>query len=481
MSTKGSKELRGTSRRDFMKVALAAGAFPTLISARALHGQTAPSNIINVAQIGCGRIARTMDIPGIMKHPGLARIVAVCDLDTVRLKDAKELVEQGYAKAEGGQAKAVVKTYADYREMLKDKSIDAVAISTPDHWHALPAIEAALAGKDIYLQKPASLTIAEGRQMADAVTKSGRIFQMGSQQRSEDHFRFACELVRNGYIGNIKTVKIGLPGDPAGGSKQEQPVPENLNYPAWLGSTPHVYYTEDRVHAQTNDNEKRYGRPGWLRCEQFGAGMITGWGAHHLDIAHWAMGFEHSGPQWIEATASFPTEGLWDVHGDFHAEAKYANGALVLVSNKFPVGVRFEGDEGWLWVTRKSGAAVTSSDPNVSTGKHLEASDPKILQVKLKDSDVRLHKSVDGHHGDWLHAIQTRKPAVAPAEDGHRSCSACLLVHAAMRAGKLHWDPEKERFLDDKDGRLAKLLRRPQTEAYGTDAVLKKHGIESRI
>ncbi|MGI8908185.1 MAG: Gfo/Idh/MocA family protein [Candidatus Sumerlaeaceae bacterium] len=482
MTTEDLNDLRGTSRREFIKAALVAGAFPAIMSARVLRGETAPSNIINVAQIGCGRIARSMDIPGIMQHRQLARIVAVCDIDAVRLQDAKELVEQEYAKAEGGQAKTGVKTYTDYREMLKDPSIDAVAISTPDHWHALPAIEAALAGKDIYLQKPASLTISEGRQMADVVTKSGRIFQMGSQQRSEEHFRYACELVRNGYIGNIKKVTIGLPGDPAGGSKQEQPVPQNLDYRAWLGSTPHVPYTEERVHPQTDDKEKRYGRPGWLRCEQFGAGMITGWGTHHLDIAHWALGYEHSGPQWIEATASFPSEGLWDVHGDFNAELKYANGALVMMSNKFPVGVRFEGDEGWIWVTRKSGAAVTKSDPSVSTGKHLDASDPKILEVKLKDSDVHLHKSVDGHLGDWLHAIKSRKPAVAPAEDGHRSCSGCLLVHTAMKAGgKLHWDPEKERFIDDADGRLAKFLRRPQTEPYGTEAVLKKHGIQSRI
>lgn len=482
MSTNNSNEFRGTSRREFMMSALAAAALPTILSARVVRGESAPSKIINVAQIGCGRIGRTMDMPGVMKHPGLARIVAVCDIDTIRLQDGKELVDQEYTKFDGGQLKAGVKTYADYREMLKDPSIDAVAISTPDHWHALQAIEAALAGKHVYLQKPASLTIAEGRQMADVVTQKNRIFQMGSQQRSEDHFRYVCELVRNGYIGNIKRIIIGLPGDPAGGTKDEQPVPKNLDYKRWLGSTPQVPYTEHRVHPQTDDMEKRYGRPGWLRCEQFGAGMITGWGTHHLDIAHWAMGLEHSGPQWVEATATFPTEGLWDVHGDFNAEAKYANGAIVQMSNKNPVGVRFEGDEGWIWVTRKSGAAVTSSDPSVTKGKHLDASDPKILEIKLKESDVHLHKSVDGHLGDWLHSIQSGKPAVAPAEDGHRSCSGCLLVHAAMKTGgKLHWDPEKERFVDDADGSLAKFLRRPQTEPYGTDAVLKQHGITSRI
>lgn len=473
------KQAVGASRREFVKASLLALGFPAIISSRA-WGQSAPSNRINVAQIGCGRIARSMDMPGILRHADLARLVAVCDVDSVRLNDGRELVERAYAKSLGQDRAVKVKAYKNYREMLEDPSIDAVVISTPDHWHALPAIEAALAGKDVFLQKPASLTIAEGRHMADVIARTGRIFQMGSQQRSEDHFRYACELVRNGAIGKIQTIKIGLPGDPAGGDKKEMPVPSNLDYRMWLGSTPEVYYTEHRVHPQTDDMDRRYGRPGWLRCEQFGAGMITGWGTHHLDIAHWAMGVEHSGPVWVEAKAQFPTEGLWDVHGDFQAEAKYANGALVALSNKNPVGVRFEGDSGWIWVTRKGGA-VTSSDPVVAGGsRHLDASDPKLLQIKLKDSDVHLHKSDGDHHHDWLRAIQARRPAVAPAEDGHRSCSGCLLVHAAMKLGrKLNWDPAKERFVGDDDANA--MLRRPQTAPYDTEAVLKKHNIPVRI
>lgn len=445
--------------------------------------RTSANSRINVAQIGCGRIGRSMDIPGVMKHPDRARIVAVCDLDTVRLNDAQQLVEQGYAQQLGTENPVKVKTYSNYREMLEDGSIDAVAISTPDHWHALPAIESALAGKDVYLQKPASLTISEGRQMADVIAKKKRIFQMGSQQRSGEHWRYACELVRNGYIGKVNKVIIGLPGDPSGGNKQEQPVPENLDYDMWLGQTPLVYYTQDRVHPQTADDGKRYGRPGWLRCEQFGAGMITGWGAHHIDIAHWGLGMEHSGPVWIEAQAKFATGGLWDVHGDFNAEAKYANGATLMLSNKNPVGVRFEGEDGWIWVTRPSGASVTASDPNVTANsvKHLDASDPKILQIKLKDSDEHLHVSPNQDHLlDWLVSIQTRKPAVAPAEDGHRSCSGCLLVHAAMKLGrKLHWDPGKEHFIDDAEAQ--KLVRRPQRDPYSTETVLKKNRIPIRI
>jgi myo-inositol 2-dehydrogenase/D-chiro-inositol 1-dehydrogenase len=513
---KNEKQFSGVSRREFMKaasVAASAIAFPTILtgcasSSTPLARRTVANSRINIAQIGCGRIGRSMDIPGVMRHPDLARIVAVCDLDSVRLNDARELVEQGYAKALGKENAVAVKTYRNYREMLKDRSIDAVAISTPDHWHALPAIEAALAGKDVYLQKPASLTISEGRQMADVVARTGRIFQMGSQQRSDDHWRFACELVRNGYIGKINTVKIGLPGDPSGGKWEAQPVPPNLDYEMWLGSTPLIYYTQDRVHPQvSSDLKKRYDRPGWLRCEQFGAGMITGWGAHHLDIAHWGLGMEHSGPVWVEATAKFASGGLWDVHGDFEAQAGFANGTIVALSNKNPVGVRFEGDKGWIWVTRKAGTSVTASDPTATTAattattkksksttkgttgpgttqavvKHLDASDPKLLSIKLKDSDVHLHVSPkEDHLLDWLEAIRTRQPAVAPAEDGHRSCSSCLLVDAAMKLGrKLNWDPKKEQFVGDDEAN--KLLRRPQRDPYSTEKVLKKHRIPIKI
>ena len=302
------------SRRTFLK------AFPAIVPS-SVFGQSAPSNLIQVAQIGCGRIARGSELPGVLRHSDLARFVAVCDLDTVRTADGKQFVESFYAKELGPDNYRGLKTYRDYHELLEDKSIDAVCISTPDHWHAQPAIEAALAGKDVYLQKPASLTIAEGRQMADTVQRTGRILQLGSQQRSEVQFRYACELVRNGRIGKVKEIFIGLPVDPSGDVEREMPVPANLNYDMWLGCTPNIFYTEKRVHPQSDNLRVRYDRPGWLRCEQFGAGMITGWGSHHVDIAHWAMGTEHSGPVEIVASAEFPKSGLWDVHGPFHIKA----------------------------------------------------------------------------------------------------------------------------------------------------------------
>lgn len=450
--------LSTTSRRQFLG---AAAIVPATV-----FGKAAPSNRIQIGQIGCGRIARSSELPGVLRHPDVARVVAVCDLDTVRLADGKEFIESRYAKALGAGGFAPVKTYRDYREMLQDKSIDAVCISTPDHWHAQPAIEAALAGKDIYLQKPASLTIAEGRLMADTVRRTGRILQLGSQQRSEPQFRLACELVRNGRIGKIKEIFVGLPEDPAGPEEPEMPVPPNLDYDMWLGCTPVVYYTENRVHPQSPDRKARYARPGWLRCEQFGAGMITGWGAHHIDIAHWAMGLEHSGPIEIVATAVFPKKGLWNVHGPYHVRARYANGVTMYISEKYPTGVRFIGEDGWLWVDR--GRYVPGRSPV------LDASDPRILTAGIKETEIRLHVSPkDDHHLDWLASIRTREAPVAPAEDGHRSCTACLLAHAAMKLGRtLKWDPAQEQFQNDAeaDG----LLARPERAPYGAARVLKQ-------
>jgi myo-inositol 2-dehydrogenase/D-chiro-inositol 1-dehydrogenase len=337
-------------RRTFLKNSAAAAAaslvVPTIIPSRVL-GKNAPSNLIRVGQIGFGRIARSHDLPETLQHE-MALGVAVADVDIKRARMGKDWIEKFHA--DQGKSAVDVAVYQDYREMLEDQSIDAVIISTPDHWHAQPAMEAALAGKDIYLQKPASLTIPEGRQMSDMVHRTGVIFQQGSQQRGTSpwpQFHRACELVRNGRIGELQKLEIGLPGDPGGQEEPPMPVPENLDYDMWLGSTPHRYYTEKRVHPQDD-----FSRPGWLRCEQFGAGMITGWGAHHLDTAHWAMGTEYTGPVEVEAEASFPTAGLWDVHGDFMVHAKYANGVSMQVSGDFPNGVKFYGSEGWIFVSR---------------------------------------------------------------------------------------------------------------------------------
>ena len=452
------------NRREFLKqsalMSLGTIIVPTIVPS-SVFGKNAPSNRINIGAIGCGRISRTHDMPGVWKYDQV-RIVAVSDVDKNRLADAKKLVE-GYYTKKFNKPYTGVNTYENYLDLLADKDVDAVLISTPDHWHAKQAIDAVYAGKDVYLQKPASLTIEEGRQMSNAVNATGRILQIGSQQRSMKQFHRACELVRNGRIGQLVSIEVRLPGDPAGGDPTPMPVPDALNYDMWLGQTPMVPYTVDRVHPQ-----KGYGRPGWLRCEQFGAGMITGWGAHHFDIAHWAMGKEYSGPIEISATAQFPKTGLWDVHGDFNSEMLYDNGVVVkgMVDGPGkPNGVLFTGTEGWIFVSRGNYRA-SASDPvsDASSGGPLSASNPSILKSVIGENEIHLYES-DDQHGNWLECVRSRKMPIAPAEVAHRACSACLLQHIAMKLGrKLYWDPRAEKFRNDDEANA--MLSRPQRAPY---------------
>jgi predicted dehydrogenase len=463
------KATNNVSRRNFLTtsalgiagaITLPAFGVPSIVPA-SVFGANAPSNRINIGAVGMGRISRSHDVPEIIKY-AKANIMAVCDADSKRMLDGKKLVNDYYSKKRGKEYDGV-RAYDNYLELLENKDIDAVVISTPDHWHAKLAIDSVYAGKDVYLQKPASLTIEEGRKMSNAVHQTGRIFQIGSQQRSANpwpQFKKACELVRNGRIGKIQTIEVGLPGDPSGGNIEKMPIPENLNYDMWLGQTPYVYYTEDRVHPQEG-----YGRPGWLRCEQFGAGMITGWGAHHVDIAHWGMGTEYTGPVEISGWGEFPKKGLWTVHGKFRTEGLYENGVKMIVTNELPNGVKFIGTDGWIWVTRGN-AAVTDSDPvsKDEAVKAFDASDPKILNSKIGPDEVHLYHSED-QHGNWLDCIQSRKEPVAPAEVAHRSCSACLVHHAAMKLDrKLYWDPIKEEFKNDDEANA--LLSRHHRPPY---------------
>lgn len=470
-----SKQTAGllASRRAFLKTTLAGAsalALPTLVPARVL-GAEAPSKRINLLQIGCGRIARSWDLPGFLKQDA-ACVMAACDLDSIRLADTKQYIEDYYAKKE---RLVKVAAFADYREALQHKDVDAVSISTPDHWHAQLVVEAALAGKDVYVQKPLTMTLAEGRAVSDLFRKHPRMFQVGSQRRAATNFRLACQAVRNGRIGALHTVKVGLPTDPAGGNAQEMPVPANLNYERWLGPTPLAPYTEDRVHSQNPDPKKRFGdRPGWLRIEDYCLGMITGHGAHYIDIAQWGMGTELTGPTEIEGKTEFPKSGLWNVHGPYHIEAKYANGITLLIDNTYPSGVRFEGSEGWVWVTG-SAEKVTASDPTgkKTRNKSLDSNKPEIFAAPLGSRDIALHASPnDDHHLDFLTSIRTRQPAATTPEQAHRSTSVCILSWIAMKLGrKVRWDPQAERFQND-DAANA-MLTRTERAPYGTLAFLQ--------
>ncbi len=463
---KKTKKSKGDNltRRDYLKKSMLSSAgvlmAPTIVPA-SVFGKSAPSNKINIGQIGFGRIAMTHDLPDTMRYDD-ARVIAVSDVDADRAKQGKVFIDKFYAEKKAKKKYLDAKMYQDYREMLENKDLDAVIISTPDHWHAQPAMEAANAGKDIYLQKPTSLTITEGRALADIVKAKGVILQVGTQQRSSKQFRIAAELVRNGRIGKLHTVKIGLPGDPSGPEEKEMPIPKNLDYDMWLGSTPDVYYTENRVHSQNSLTK----RPGWLRCEQFGAGMITGWGQHHIDSAHWGMDTELTGPVEVEAIAQFPKSGLWNVHGDFMVRARYESDIDMYISGGYTNGIRYEGTEGWIFVSRGSYTA-TSSDPvtQAKNSKALDASDPKILTSKIQENEIHLYQSSD-QHGNWLDCIKSRKAPISPAEMGHRTCSVCLISHIAMKIPeKLKWNPKTEKFVNNEAAN--KMLSRPQRGPWG--------------
>lgn len=446
-------------RRHFLKTSAAGAAgaivFPTIIPSSVL-GADAPSNRLQIGAIGCGRIGRTADIPGTLKAGGV--YVAVCDFDSKRAESCKKYIDDWCAK--NNKAGADIEVFGDYRELLKRKDIDAVTVSTPDHWHAKPTVDAIKAGKHVYVQKPAGRLYVEGQAMVRGAKGSDRIVQFGTQQRSSSQFREACMLVRNGRVGTLKEIEVGLPTDPAGGNPAPMPVPANLNYDAWLGWTPVVPYTEDRVHPQNSVTD----RPGWLRCEQYCCGMITGWGVHHMDIAHWGMDTEHTGPVELSGKGEFPTTGLWTVHGPYRLELKYANGVTVRICDKYPNGIKFIGSEGWIFVSR-GGQKVTDSDPTSGQKslKALDASKPALLE-KLVSPKVELYTSRD-HYENWLDCIKTGKKNICPIDVGHRSTAACNLSHIAMRLGRtLKFDPAKEQFVGDDEAN--KMLTQPMREKY---------------
>jgi predicted dehydrogenase len=409
-----------------------------------------------VGHIGCGRIARAHDMPGVL-HSGLAEQVAVCDLDSKRATEGKAVLEALYRREKVSVPD--ISVYNNYKELIARDDIDAVVISTPDHWHAELALAATLAGKDVYLQKPMTMTHAEGVIVRDASIKAGNIFQVGSQQRSWQQFREASQLVRSGRVGTVRAVEIGLPVDPTKPDDPEQPVPANLNYDMWLGCTPDVYYTEQRVHPNED-----YDRPGWLRNESYCLGMITGWGSHHYDTMHWALDVEDSGPGRVSGTAEFPTNKIWNVHGPYEIHLTYPGDIHVTVSDKLPNGLKFIGDDGWIFVSRD-----TQTTADGTRLQKLEASDPRLLdQTNLS---VRLPGS-DSHHKNWLQCVQSRETPLAPAPIAHRSGSACIVSWIAMKLGReLTWDANAERFVNDDEANS--MLSRPERGSYGATQMSK--------
>ncbi len=435
---------RGVTRRSFLKTAAVSALVPSIIRASPLRA-FAPSDTMRLGCIGVGRQGLA-DMQELI-YRGLesgARVVAVCDVDRHRLEKAQWLVDRIYSLERNGGGGSGCAGTGDFRELLGRKDIDGVLVVTPDHWHAVIAVAAAEAGKDIYVEKPLTYSITEGRALVQAVRRRSRILQVGSQQRSSVGFRTACELVRNGVIGRVKSILIRLPQDSGAGDARPMPVPINLNYDFWLGPAREAPFTEDRVHPQMS-----YERPGWMQVSAYDHGMITNWGAHMVDIAQWGNGTEDTGPVEIEGKGEFPDRGLFDVHTTFHVEAKYANGIPLVIETGDPPGVRFEGGAGWIHVTRDK----------------IEASDRAILRQKTGDGGVKLPVSTN-HMKNFLESMRSRRDPVAPVEAGHRSNTICVMAHIAMKLGRrLRWDPAAERFIgdDEANGWLDYPHRRPWT------------------
>ncbi|HKJ67163.1 MAG TPA: Gfo/Idh/MocA family oxidoreductase [bacterium] len=434
------------TRRQFLgraAVTAAGGLFLPWMFPPMVRGQQRALNKITIGCIGVGRMGRG-DLREILEFDDV-QVVAVCDVDSWRLENAKQLVESHYGARRKSDIYRGCDAYNDYRDLLARPDIDAVQICTPDHWHALPAVEAARAGKDIFLQKPLTLTIPEGRKLSDTVRQYGRILQVGSQQRSDSRFRFAAELVRNGYIGDLHTVEVGFGKDPFTGPGAPEPVPAELNYEMWLGQAPYYPYIEKRVHPQ-----RSYSRPGWLRTTDYCCGMITGWGSHHIDSAHWGMDTEYTGPVRIHGQAEFSESGVWDVHGAFRIEYIYTNGVTLICADneKNRQGVLFKGTEGWVYVRRG----------------YIDANPTSLLDTTLPPDAIHLYRSND-HKQNFLESIRSRRRPVAPVEIGHRSGSACVLGYIAMELGReLRWDPRAEQFVNDDQAN--RMVERPNRSPW---------------
>ena len=464
-------DMNESSRRTFIKSSAAALLMPTLIPRTYLFGTgVPPSRAITVAQIGCGRMGME-DLRGAIVH-NLCRVVAVCDLDANRAEAARAEVEQFYRAK--GESRVDVKAYRDYHEILARPDIDAVLITPPDHWHALVAVDAVLAGKDVHVQKPITYDIAESIALRTAVRAKQRVLQTGSQQRSSkpwDTFRIASQAVRNGRIGTLKTIRIGIGRDePKGQLPVSQPIPSTFDYATWLGPAPEQPYMELHTHPQSG-----YGRPGWITTEDFGLGMITNWGAHHMDIAQWAMGMELSGPTRVHGHADFMKNDVWTVHHGYHIEMSYANGVQVILDDTYPNGVRFEGSNGWVFCARGD-VPVTASDPKAAASSTepaaLVASETGIITTPFTDRDVRFMPS-ENHYRNWLEAIATRKDPIAPVDQAVRSLQACAAAWISMKLDRpVTWDPAKEEFVNDPQANLMR-TRLPRSARFNVHTIMK--------
>ncbi|MBN1344248.1 MAG: Gfo/Idh/MocA family oxidoreductase [Phycisphaerae bacterium] len=411
---------RGLTRRGFLaRTATGAGvgfAAPYVLTGSALgNASKAPANsrvtlgFVGVRNMGGGHLN------GFLKNRRV-EVLAVCDVDRSVREGKAQQVKEAY------ELQNPIAAYNDFRELCARNDIDAVVIATPDHWHTLVCLEACRAGKDIYCEKPLTLTIGEGKELVKAVRRYGRVFQVGSQQRSDNKFRFACELVRSGRIGRVHTVITGIGGAPTCDWEPETDPPDGLDWDFWLGPAPYKPYTPRRCHYEFR----------WIY--DYSGGKMTDWGAHHNDIAQWGLGMDGTGPIHVDGQGSFPDNGLYDTPTSFNVTYTYANGVKLLCqSHALRFGITFQGTDGWVWVTRND----------------IDAHPKSLLKEKLGAGDVHLYKS-NSHHNNWLDCIEQRHRPICDVEIGHRSVTVCHLGNISMRLGRpIRWDPNTEQIVGD--------------------------------
>ncbi|MEK7677275.1 MAG: Gfo/Idh/MocA family oxidoreductase [Verrucomicrobiota bacterium] len=420
------------SRRRFLKTsaAVAAGtALPAWFleetrSYAAAPKPLSPNDKPGIALVGCGGQGRG-DCDWARNF---GQVIAVCDVDEKHVAEAAKQFNAPHK-------------YKDFRKVMERDDVHVVINGTPDHWHTLVNLAAIKAGKDIYSEKPLTLTIDEGKRLVKAVKEQKTVFQTGSQQRSDRNFRLACELVRNGRLGKLQHILVGLPTGPREGPFKAVPVPPELDWDFYLGQTPKVDYNGHNCH---------WNFRWWY---QFSGGQMTDWGAHHNDIAQWGNGPERSGPVEVDGKSFVDMiPGGYDAAAEYEVKFKYANGVAMTATNRAPNGVKFDGSDGWIFVSRGE----------------IKASKPELLEESLPAGAVRLYKS-DNHMGNFFECIRSRQAPICEAEIGHRSISVAHLGVISVRLGRpLKWDPAKEEFVGDNEANkwLSREMRKPYDYSY---------------
>ncbi len=430
----------GPSRRTFLKTSAAAAlAAPTIVPASvfAKPGEPAPSDRVVVGSIGVGDLGRRHHLNNKLLPNKRIEVAAVCDVD----RNHRDQAALDCLTKTGRR----VGIYKDFRDLCDRTDIDAVLIATPDHWHALTSIYAMESGKDVYCEKPLTLTIEEGRKMVDTARRYGTVFQTGSQQRSDKRFRLACELVRNSKIGKLQRADVVIGDVSPGNWAPVQTPPPELDWNFWLGPAPWAEYSSNRVHYQFR----------WF--SDYSGGKMTDWGAHHNDISQWALGADESGPVSVSGKGEFYEDGMHDVAGHFNVEYTYADGVKLGVHSDGENGAKFTGSDGWLFVSRGR-IELQLGDKNWKTY------DDIVKDFPLDSFATKLYASLD-HHENWLDCIANRQRPICDVEVGHRSATVCHLGNIALRLGReLKWDPVKEQF--DGDEQANSMVRKPMRSPW---------------